>query len=56
MKKLSLVCAISVIALGLTEIVFTFAGLELPRPLTYLFWTLCIINALFLMMNARKKD
>lgn len=51
-KITSFVCAISVIALGAAEAVCTFAGAELPRPLTYMFWILCIINGLFLVMNA----
>lgn len=56
MKKIiPLVCAISVIALGLAEIVFTFAGIAFPRPLNYVFWVLCIANAAMLMMNAKKK-
>lgn len=44
-KVLSAICAISVLALGLTEIAFTFTGFVFPRPLTYVLMALCVINA-----------
>lgn len=55
MKVISIICAVSVIALGLTDVVFTCAGLMFPRPLNYILWPLCAINAVFLMMYAKKK-
>ena len=54
MKVISAICAISQIALGVTDIVFTCAGLTFPRPLNYLLWPLCAINAGFLLRYAKK--
>ena len=54
MKVISVICAISLIALGLADIAFTCAGLMFPRALNYLLLPLGAVNAGFLMKYAKK--
>ena len=56
MKVISVICAIGVIALGVTDVALTCTGHLMPRPLNYLLWALCVINAGFLAKYARQKN